>query len=49
MGVDIEGHKHVLSIREGATENAAVVTALLEDIVARGVDPQLKMLFVIDG
>ena len=49
VGVDSEGHKHVLGIREGATENATVVTALLEDIVARGVDPKRKMLFVIDG
>jgi transposase-like protein len=49
MGVDIAGHKHVLGIREGATENAAVVTELLEDIVARGVDAKRKMLFVIDG
>lgn len=49
VGVDTEGHKHVLGIREGATENAAVITALLEDIVARGVDPKRKMLFVIDG
>ncbi len=49
VGVDTEGHKHVLGIGEGATENAAVITALLEDIVARGVDPKRKMLFVIDG
>ena len=49
VGVDLEGHKHVLGIREGATENATVVTELLEDIVLRGVDPQRKMLFVIDG
>jgi len=49
VGVDSKGYKHVLGIREGATENAAVVTALLEDIVARGVDPKRKMLFVIDG
>ena len=49
VGVDSQGHKHVLGIREGATENAAVVTGLLEDIVARGVDPNRKMLFVIDG
>jgi putative transposase len=49
VGVDSQGYKHVLGIREGATENAAVVTALLEDIVARGVDPRRKMLFVIDG
>jgi len=49
VGVDIAGHKHVLGIREGATENATVVTELLEDIVARGVDAKRKMLFVIDG
>ena len=49
VGVDIEGRKHVLGIREGATENATVVTELLENIVARGVDPGRKMLFVIDG
>lgn len=49
VGVDIEGNKHVLGIREGATENSTVITALLEDIVARGVDAKRKMLFVIDG
>ena len=49
VGVDIEGHKHVLGIREGATENSTVVTELLEDIVSRGVDSKRKMLFVIDG
>ena len=49
VGVDVEGNKHVLGIREGATENSTMVTELLEDIVARGVDPKRKMLFVIDG
>jgi transposase-like protein len=49
VGVDVEGNKHVLGIREGATENSTVITALLEDIVARGVDPERKTLFVIDG
>jgi putative transposase len=49
VGVDVEGNKHVLGIREGATENSTVVKELLEDIVARGVDPKRKMLFVIDG
>ena len=49
VGVDVQGNKHVLGIREGATENSTVITALLEDIVARGVDPQRKMLFIIDG
>jgi putative transposase len=49
VGVDSEGNKHVLGIREGATENSTVVTELLEDIVARGVEAKRKMLFVIDG
>lgn len=49
VGVDTEGHKHVLAIREGATENATVVKELLEDVVARGVNPDQKRLFVIDG
>jgi transposase-like protein len=49
VGVDAEGRKHVLGIREGATENATVVMELLQDIVARGVDAKQKRLFVIDG
>jgi transposase-like protein len=49
VGVDSEGIKHVLGIREGATENSTVITELLEDIVSRGVDQKRKMLFVIDG
>ena len=49
VGVDSEGNKHVLGIREGATENSTVVKELLEDIVARGVDLKRKRLFVIDG
>lgn len=49
VGVDSEGNEHVPGIREGATENSTVVTELLEDIVARGVDPKRKRLFVIDG
>jgi transposase-like protein len=49
VGVDAEGRKHVLGIREGATENSTVVMELLQDIVARGVDPKQKRLFVIDG
>jgi transposase-like protein len=48
LGVDIEGKKHLLGVREGATENAAVVTELLEDLVARGLSAQ-RRLFVIDG
>lgn len=49
VGVDAEGHKHVLGLREGATENAVVAKSLLEDLVARGLDPKRRRLFVIDG
>lgn len=49
VGVDSQGKKHVLGLAEGASENAASATALLEDLVARGVDPQHRYLFVIDG
>lgn len=49
VGVDAQGHKHVLGFREGATENAEVAKTLLEDLVARGVSPFRRRLFVIDG
>jgi transposase-like protein len=49
VGVDSLGHKHVLGLAEGATENSAVATALLESIAERGVACGVKRLFVIDG
>ncbi|HDP89246.1 MAG TPA: IS256 family transposase [Thioalkalivibrio sp.] len=49
IGVAADGRKHLLGLAEGATENATVVTGLLEDLVARGVDPAQRRLFVIDG
>jgi transposase-like protein len=49
IGVDMTGTKHVLGIREGASENARVATELLEDLVARGLTPERPRLFVIDG
>jgi len=49
VGVDSEGNKHVLGLKEGASENAVVVTSLLEDLVARGIKPGRRRLFVIDG
>ncbi len=48
-GVDDKGQKHVLGLREGATENAEVATALLEDLAGRGVVSSRRRLFVIDG
>jgi transposase-like protein len=49
VGVDAGGHKHVLGLRAGATENAVVARALLEDLVGRGLDPERRYLFVVDG
>ncbi len=49
VGVDVDGKKHVLCLVEGASENGASATSLLEDLVERGVDPSRKYLFVIDG
>jgi len=49
VGVDSQGNKQVLGLREGASENAIVVKELLEDLVSRGVRPGRRRLFVIDG
>jgi len=49
VGIDGEGTKHPLGLVEGATENAAVVQALLDDLVTRGLDPSVPRLFIIDG
>lgn len=49
IGVDSKGCKHVLGLRDGASENATVCKALLADLVERGVKPGRRRLFVIDG
>jgi transposase-like protein len=49
LGVDSQGRKHVLGLADGASENAAACRRLLEDLVARGVKPGRRRLFVIDG
>lgn len=49
VGIDAEGAKHPLGLVEGATENAAVVQALLDDLVGRGLDPAVCRLFIVDG
>jgi transposase-like protein len=49
LGVDSQGRKHVLALREGTTENATVCKALLADVRERGLDLERPVLFVIDG
>ena len=49
LGIDTQGRKHVLGLREGATETAAVTTGLLSDLVTRGLPTDRTLLFLIDG
>jgi transposase-like protein len=49
IGVDGAGDKQVLGIAEGATENAATVQALIDNLIARGLDPEIPRLFIVDG
>ena len=49
LGIDSEGKKQILGLREGNTENSQVAKALLRDLVERGLDPERARLFVIDG
>jgi len=49
LGIDEAAEKHVLGIYEGATENATICTALLSDLMARGLRVDHSMLFVVDG
>jgi hypothetical protein len=41
------GVKHPLALPEGAAEHAAVVQALIDDLIERGLDPAVSRLFVI--
>ena len=49
LGIDSEGVKHPLGLMEGATEHSAVVQALIDDLIERGLDPAVPRLFIIDG
>jgi hypothetical protein len=49
LGFDGEGNKHVLGVREGATENAASCTALLTEMRDRGLRTERPVLAVVDG
>ena len=49
VGIDATGAKHPLGVIEGATENAATVRALLDNLIGRGLDPAVCRLFIVDG
>ena len=49
LGIDTKGVKHILGLRQGATENTAVAKGLLEELVERGLAVDRPLLVVIDG
>jgi transposase-like protein len=49
LGIGCDGRKTVLGLREGATENAAVVGELLSDLLTRGLDFSVPRLYILDG
>lgn len=49
VGVDRAGNKHLLGLEQAATENAAAAEDLLTSLVERGVSPEKRRLFVLDG
>ena len=49
LGLTVQGHKLVLGLRQGATENATVVKQLLADLGERGVDFEVPRLYILDG
>lgn len=49
LGIDAQGRRHVLGLREGSTESSRVVRALLSDLIDRGLDADRARLWVIDG
>lgn len=49
LGISTEGVKVPLGLWEGSSENATVATALLADLVERGLDTRQGVLVVLDG
>jgi putative transposase len=49
LGIGQDGRKTILGLRQGATENATVVSELLGDLCERGLDFSQPRLYVLDG
>jgi hypothetical protein len=49
LDIDGNGDRHPLGLVERATENTAVVQALIDNLIERGLDPTVCRLFIIDG
>jgi transposase-like protein len=49
LGVDSDGHKHILGVVEGTTESSQVCLSLFRNLIDRGLFVERARLFVIDG
>jgi len=49
VGVDLEGHKHVLGFVQTSTENKRTISQFLKSLTDRGLDVSDGLLAVIDG
>jgi putative transposase len=49
LGIGLDGTKHPLSLVEGSTENATLVTELIVGLRERGLDVTRPILVVLDG
>src|SRR5262245_41116269 len=49
LGIDADGRTHPLALVGGATENATVGEALIDNLIARARDPKVCRLFIVDG
>ena len=49
LGIGCDGRKRCWALREGATENTAVVSSLLSELAERGLDFSVPRLYILDG
>jgi transposase-like protein len=49
LGISEDGSKTTLGLWQGSTENAALCTSLLQDLIGRGLKLDGKVLCIIDG
>lgn len=49
LGISEDGTKTTLGLWQGSTENAALCTSLLQDLISRGLKLDGKILCIIDG
>lgn len=49
MGIDVNGRKHILGLREGSSEHHELCKDLLQSLIDRNLPQEADILFVLDG